>query len=144
MAGCRRAAGGSLRRVSTGGRALCGVDGCRGGLGAFGLWPLSGRADVAVPLSTALDGDGAGLLARITATDDFGARIDAAEDFLRSRNPQPDANIVLIERLAARVAGDRELTRVEQLVAESGLGLRALHGMFANYLGFAPKWRIQR
>src|SRR6478735_12013575 len=101
---------GRFTRVLEGEGDVFGIKFRPGGFRAFWPEPLSSLVDVVVPLSTAFDGEGAGLLARITATSDFGARIDAAEAFLRSRGPQPDANIVLIERLAARVAGDRELT----------------------------------
>jgi AraC-like DNA-binding protein len=47
-------------------------------------------------------------------------------------------------RVAARIADDRSLTRVDQLVGEIGPSLRQLQRVFSEYMGVSPKWVLQR
>jgi len=42
------------------------------------------------------------------------------------------------------IAGDRDVTKVEDLVERYGLNVRALQRLFAKYVGVSPKWVIQR
>ncbi len=72
------------------------------------------------------------------------AAFEVVEEFLRARNPRPDDAIGRIGRLIERATTDREITRVEQLVHQSGVGLRALQRLFGDYVGVSPKWVIQR
>jgi AraC-like DNA-binding protein len=50
----------------------------------------------------------------------------------------------LASRITYRIAEDRELVRVEQVVREFSLPLRQLQRLFADYVGVGPKWVIQR
>jgi AraC-like DNA-binding protein len=54
-----------------------------------------------------------------------------------------DESMTLAGRVAVRIADDRRLTRVEQLVDEFGVGLRQLQRLFSEYVGISPKWVIQ-
>ena len=42
------------------------------------------------------------------------------------------------------IAGDRDITKVEDLVERYGLNVRAVQRLFAKYVGVSPKWVIQR
>lgn len=64
--------------------------------------------------------------------------------FLCRLAPAPDERAELAGCIVARAAADREITRVEHLVRESGIGARALQRLFADYVGVSPKWVIQR
>jgi AraC-like DNA-binding protein len=55
-----------------------------------------------------------------------------------------DDGVALSGRVAARIAEDRGVTRVEQLVGEFQVGRRALQRLFRDYVGVSPKWVIQR
>jgi AraC-like DNA-binding protein len=80
----------------------------------------------------------------VLATDDDREGIAAIESFLRGLEPRADEPMALCGRVAARVADDRGITRVEQLVREIGTGLRRLQRVFGEYVGVGPKWVIQR
>lgn len=64
--------------------------------------------------------------------------------FLGARRPAVDPNVALVSAIAARVAADREIVRVEALAVAFGLSLRTLQRLFADYVGVSPKWVIQR
>ena len=68
----------------------------------------------------------------------------AIEDFLRECAPLPSAELTLIGDIAAKIASDRTITRVEQIVALFGIGLRKLQRLCDDYVGVGPKWMIQR
>jgi AraC-like DNA-binding protein len=98
---------------------------------------------------------------RLAATDVFGARVAAlatavlreaddrdaiavVEAFLREFAPVENDAMRLTASIAARIADDRRVTRVDQLVAEFHTGARRLQRLFRDYVGVGPKWVIQR
>jgi AraC-like DNA-binding protein len=46
--------------------------------------------------------------------------------------------------VVARVAGDPALTRVDELAAGAGVGIRRLQRLFAEHVGVGPKWMLRR
>jgi AraC-like DNA-binding protein len=80
----------------------------------------------------------------VIAIDDDLEGIAVIESFLRGRKPKADETLTLVQAIAARIAGDRSLTRVEQIVSEFRTNLRALQRIFKDYAGVSPKWIIQR
>jgi AraC-like DNA-binding protein len=70
--------------------------------------------------------------------------IAVLEGFLRSFQPTSDPAMELAGELVARIAAERDITRVEQVVASSGLTLRGLQRLFRERVGASPKWVIQR
>ncbi len=85
-----------------------------------------------------------GLGALVMSHEDDLAGIAVIEAFLRALDPSTDEAMDLAGRAAARIADDRSITRVAQLVAELGTGLRRLQRVFGEYVGVSPKWVIQR
>jgi len=63
---------------------------------------------------------------------------------LRDRRPIPDDAVELASRIAERIATDREITRVDQVVREFEISVRKLQRLFSEYVGVSPKWVIQR
>ncbi|MDP3749545.1 MAG: helix-turn-helix domain-containing protein [Phenylobacterium sp.] len=114
--------------------------------GFFPLWmaPLSDLVDRSLALTEVFGDAGLALEAAILALDEDEWRMVAAERFLRERLPMPDENVALIDRLVSRVVADRELRRVDDLAALSGLSKRGLQRLFNQYIGISPKWMIQR
>jgi AraC-like DNA-binding protein len=88
--------------------------------------------------------DGGELEERVLQHQDHGAAIAVIETFLRGRHPQPDETIARIGSMVGRIAADRDLIRVEQLVDLFGLGARQLQRLFSTWVGVSPKWVIQR
>lgn len=82
--------------------------------------------------------------AAIARVDDELAMIEHATEFLLARAPAPDANVERVAAIAASIMADRAITRVEHLVAATGLDLRALQRLFREYVGASPKWVINR
>ena len=85
-----------------------------------------------------------GLDLRAAAASDELAMIGHATSFLLARTPSPDANVERVAAIAASIMADRAITRVEHLVAATGLDLRALQRLFREYVGASPKWVINR
>jgi AraC-like DNA-binding protein len=82
--------------------------------------------------------------AAIAASDDELAMIERATGFLLARVPPPDPTVERIASLAARIASDRGITRVEHLVTTAGVEARSLQRLFRDYVGVSPKWVINR
>jgi AraC-like DNA-binding protein len=82
--------------------------------------------------------------AAIAASDDELAMIGHATEFLVARLPPPDATVERVAALAASVASDRTITRVERLAALAGSDVRALQRLFRDYVGVGPKWVVNR
>jgi AraC-like DNA-binding protein len=68
----------------------------------------------------------------------------AARALLAPRLPPPDATAALVVRIVQRAADDRGLTRVEDLAAAAGLGVRDLQWAFREHVGVSPKWVLRR
>jgi AraC-like DNA-binding protein len=136
--------GGRFSRVLAGQGRVFGIKFRPGGFRPFWHAPMTTLTDRTLSLAGAFGAPGAAFEAAIHGLDGDDARMAAAETFLRARQPSMDGNVALIDGLVARVIADRALTRVEDLAALSGLGLRALQRLFAEYVGITPKWLIQR
>jgi AraC-like DNA-binding protein len=115
--------------------------------GGFRPWAGCAMArftDRQVPLERALDCDVAGLEREVLGPDDDGESVARLERFLRERLPPVDPDAVRVGHIVARIAAAPEITRVEALVDELGLGARVLQRLFKEYVGLGPKWVIRR
>lgn len=114
-----------------------------------GFHPLLGRAvssltDRAATLAQAF-GDPGDLAARVLrAIDDVPTVIGEIETFFRLRLSAPDPAVARINDLIDRIVADRDILRVDALVALSGIGKRSLQRLFGQYVGVGPKWVIGR
>jgi AraC-like DNA-binding protein len=115
-----------------------------GGLRPFIARPVSAYTDAIVPLQEVFGVAAGELNRRALLHADHHAAIGAVESFLRGLNPRVDDSLALVREIAARIAGDRGIGRVEQLAAEFHLGLRTLQRLFDDYVGVSPKWMIRR
>jgi AraC-like DNA-binding protein len=86
--------------------------------------------------------DGLGI--RSTGRVDDREAIAIIESFLRGRHPLHDDGMKRAGRIATRIAEDRSLTRLDQLVGEFDTSARQLQRLFREYVGVSPKWVIQR
>jgi AraC-like DNA-binding protein len=66
------------------------------------------------------------------------------EEFLRARLPAPDPLAGQAAAIVALVQAEPQLTRVDELAARAGVGIRRLQRLFAEYVGLGPKWVIRR
>jgi AraC-like DNA-binding protein len=58
--------------------------------------------------------------------------------------PEPDPAAEQAATLVARITDDPALRRVDQLSAASGISVRSLQRLFADYVGVGPKWVMRR
>ncbi|MBI2380395.1 MAG: AraC family transcriptional regulator [Gammaproteobacteria bacterium] len=135
---------GRFTRVLEGRGRVFGIKFRPGGFYPFWKSPLTALCDQTLSLETAFGAAGALLEAGILAAQADEVRIDLAEAFLRERLPERDDTVTLIARLVEGIITDRDITRVEQVVARFGGSQRGLQRIFRDYIGISPKWMIQR
>ncbi|MFI7067172.1 helix-turn-helix domain-containing protein [Kribbella sp. NPDC050124] len=70
--------------------------------------------------------------------------VPSVEAFLRAHLPEPDPRAQEVADIVVRVAAKPEITRVDELARSSGLSVRQLQRLFAEYVGIGPKWVIRR
>jgi len=70
--------------------------------------------------------------------------VEVIESFLRSFGPTLTPSMELAGRITARIAEDRRITKVDQIVEEFAITTRQMQRLFREYVGVTPKWVIQR
>jgi AraC-like DNA-binding protein len=87
----------------------------------------------------------------VDAADVFGPDLPAGDvdvasvdAFLRARLPEPDPRAEAAAAAVALIAAKQDLTRVDAIAGELGVGVRQLQRLFAEYVGVGPKWVIRR
>jgi AraC-like DNA-binding protein len=131
------------RRLEGRGRVL-GTKFHPGAFRAFVNAPVATLTGRRLPAAEVLGRRAAGLERRALAREDDLDAIAVVEAFLLARAPVADPALHLARRVAARIADERRLTRVEQLVREFHTTPRGLQRLFREYVGVGPKWVIQR
>lgn len=128
----------------TGRGRVLGVKFRPGAFRAFFAQPVSLLRDRQLPLDEIFAEPSAGLERRALRHAAHDEAFAVIQEFLRRRSPRLEPAMELASRITYRIAEDRELVRVEQVVREFSLPLRQLQRLFADYVGVGPKWVIQR
>jgi AraC-like DNA-binding protein len=127
--------------VDTGG--VFGIKFKPGGFRPLLTYSVSSLTDRTIPLDEILPF--ARELAAAMSNDVPDAELVAGvEAVLSAHVPAPDPTVALLTSLCDRVAEDRSIVRVDQLLPLCGMKRRALERLFAEYVGVSPKWVIQR
>ncbi len=106
--------------------------------------PLAPLADRLVELHTVWPHEVRGAERAILSRRCDADAVDRAANYLRRWLPPLDEPSKLSRQLVNRIATDRALCRVEQLVTQCGLSERALQRLFHRYVGVTPKAVIRR
>jgi AraC-like DNA-binding protein len=106
--------------------------------------PLSALTDTLLTLPEVFSDSGRALEEAVLGATEDAARTELAEAFLRDCHPEADPRVEFLNTIAARVAEDREIKRVEDISERFDVGTRTLQRLFARYVGVSPKWMIQR
>lgn len=112
--------------------------------------PLAGRplhtlTDRRLPLGELLPAADVRALERgLRERESDAERVAFSTQFWGARMPPPDPRAPLLATLVEAATHDRHLTRVEELRARSGMGMRALQRWFRDAVGISPKWMVQR
>jgi AraC-like DNA-binding protein len=72
------------------------------------------------------------------------AMIAVFEAWLIRLDLPPDPDAERVRAIVTAVETDRSLLRVNTLAAQFGMGVRRLQRLVTEYVGFGPKWLIQR
>jgi AraC-like DNA-binding protein len=115
-----------------------------GGLRPFVAQPVRAFTDKVVALSDIFGAVAGELDRRALAHTDHAAAIAVVESFLRDRHPRWDEAVGIAAAITERIANDRDIRQVEQVVQAFGIGKRKLQRLFGDYVGVGPKWIIQR
>jgi AraC-like DNA-binding protein len=115
-----------------------------GGFYPFVKTALSAFTDSAISFQQVFGVDGQALEDAVLSTEDVGQMITLAEDFLRQRLPEPDENVRLVNQIVDLIIADRQITKVDDLMARINLNKRTLQRLFSQYVGVSPKWVIQQ
>ncbi len=115
-----------------------------GGFRPFVKQPVSAFTDRILPLQETFGDAAQGLERRVLAHAGHEAAIAVVESFLREFQAVSDPSALLADRIVAHIAADKEMTKVEQIGQEFGMGVRMIQRLFGEYVGVSPKWVIQR
>jgi AraC-like DNA-binding protein len=115
-----------------------------GAFRAFVDRPVSRFTDQRLEVRDVFGARGEALASAVAREEDDRSAVAAIESFLLACEPVADDAMRLVRSISARIADDRTVTRVDQIIAELGIGTRRLQRMFHEYVGVGPKWMIQR
>jgi AraC-like DNA-binding protein len=132
-----------VRRISGRGKAL-GVRFRPGGFRPFWNAPVSRLTDRTVPAVEVLGAPAVAANEAIMRAAGNAAMVAHAEEFLASVLPDRDPVAESVADLVSLVTSDPSLKRVDQLAEVSGLSVRRLQRLFAEYVGVGPKWVMRR
>jgi AraC-like DNA-binding protein len=132
-----------VRRLDGRGKAL-GVRFSPGGFRPFWDAPVSGLTDRTIPAAEVFGAAAAAAQESIMSAPDDAAMVAHAEAFLAAVLPDRDPVAESVAGIVARINADPALMRVDQLAAVTGLSVRRLQRLFAEYVGVAPKWVMRR
>lgn len=106
--------------------------------------PVSRLTDSCISFQQAFGLDHQPLEDLMFALDDQTEQVRLAENFLRQRLPEPDDNVLLVNRIIDYIIAHRDVTKVDDLARRFDIGKRTLERLFSQYVGVSPKWVIQR
>ncbi|HEV7243133.1 MAG TPA: helix-turn-helix domain-containing protein [Thermoanaerobaculia bacterium] len=115
-----------------------------GAFRAFVDRPVASFTDRRWSLRNVFGVDGEGFDSKALAHDEDTKAIKVIEAFLRSFRPAATSAMELASRITARIAEDRRITKVDQIVEEFAIPPRQVQRLFREYVGVTPKWVIQR
>jgi AraC-like DNA-binding protein len=119
-----------------------------GGFGALLTVPAQSLTDGRTTLDAALDLDGDDLVTRVAALGSEAERVgllrEALEGVLHRRDPARVAQARELAAAARLAERDPAMTRPEHLADATGVGVRTLQRLFADYVGAGPGWVIRR
>ena len=134
---------GRFTRMLSGRDRVVGTKFRPGAFRAFVDRPVAAFTDRRLPVTAVFGSRGAELDARALRDEDA-ETIDVVESFLRGCRPVANEEMELCDRIVAKIAEDRDITRVDQIAEAFALSMRQLQRLFHEYVGVTPKWVIQR
>src|SRR5436190_1876491 len=135
---------GRFTRVLEGRGRVVGVKFRPAGFHPFRRSAVSGLTDRSIPIAEVFGPDGDALAERVLALEDEAEIVALCDAFFAERQPPADPGVAALNGIVARIVDDRAITRVDHVVAATGIGKRTLQRLFGEYVGVSPKWVIRR
>ncbi len=132
-----------VRQIGGHGKAL-GVRFRPGGFRPFWNAPVSRLTDRTIPAAEVFGTAVEAAREAIMRAPGDAAMVARAEEFLTRELPGRDPVAESVADMVSLINDDPSLTRVDQLAAVSGLSVRRLQRLFAEYVGVGPKWVMRR
>ncbi len=114
-----------------------------GGFYPFLNRPVSALVGHPLGIAEMLDLEGPELEDMILSLSTDREMADAMDQLLLAKLPSQDEQVVLINRIIDHIAGERDLSKVDQVCEHFGLHIRKLQRLFDQYVGISPKWVIR-
>lgn len=111
---------------------------------AFARTPLAKLTNRVVSVRSVFGAPGLALARAVSDEFDTAACVPIAEAFFLGARPALNPQLERMRDLVERMAVDRSLVRVEDVVALTGIALRPLQRLFHAFVGTTPKWVLQR
>jgi AraC-like DNA-binding protein len=117
-----------------------------GTLRAFSSAPLAALRDRVVPLADFIGKSAARAFEAAAGNEreDDEACAQAVDEFWAERLAKPTEEVALVQRIVATIDPDRDLQRVDDVVARFGVSKRELQRRFLDAVGLPPKLVIRR
>lgn len=115
-----------------------------GGFRPFLRMPVSTLRDRSLPVQDVFGEAADRLEAALSAQLEDDRQVAVAEGFLAERLPPADIAATRVGGIVDRIAVDRSMTTVEQVLEHWSMGKRTLQRLFNDYVGIGPKWVINR
>jgi AraC-like DNA-binding protein len=133
------------RRVLHGRGQAFGVRFRAGAFRPFARGPVSDLVDRSVPAAGYFGPEAEPVGRELLAMDDLDAMAAVADRFLLGFVPAvPDPRVAEAGALVERLTASPGTLRVDALARESGVPVRRLQRLFAEYVGASPKWTLRR
>ncbi|WP_328461974.1 AraC family transcriptional regulator [Streptomyces sp. NBC_00448] len=133
------------RRVLHGRGQAFGVRFRAGAFRPFARGPVAELVDRSVPAAEYFGAEAQALGREVLAMEDLDAMSAAVDRFLLGFLPAvPDPRVARAGALVERLTADPGTLRVDAVARESGLPVRRLQRLFAEYVGASPKWVLRR
>lgn len=113
-------------------------------LGAGEPGAVAGLTDRAVDAAVFFGQAAEATRVAIMAAEGDAEMIEHAERLLLAADPERDPVAEQVAAIVDGVVDDPALRQVRQLAAVSGIGVRRLERLFADYVGVSPKWVMRR
>jgi AraC-like DNA-binding protein len=114
-----------------------------GGFYPFIKQPVSGLTNCPMPVENVFGTGAATGECDILSQANEEQMVELAESLLRTKLPEKDETITLINRIIDRIAEDRELVKVDEICRDFDFNKRKLQRLFDQYVGVSPKWVIK-
>ena len=114
-----------------------------GGFYPFWKQPLNSLAEKRIPASSVIPAVTKKFVHEFLEEDDH-TMLSSIESLLRSKDPQPDPNLELLDNIIRTIEESNSIVTVAKVAAQFNKSERTVQHLFQTYVGVGAKWTIMR